>query len=72
MVICLLMQFNIFGIIVLLGMLALFALHIFSIVWAYNDAIRNGRNSTFAIIVAIGILFFPVAGLIVYLLIRKA
>ncbi|WP_307724499.1 PLDc N-terminal domain-containing protein [Aneurinibacillus danicus] len=53
-------------------MLALFALHIFSIVWAYNDAIRNGRNSTFAIIVAIGILFFPVAGLIVYLLIRKA
>ncbi|AMA72909.1 hypothetical protein ACH33_08600 [Aneurinibacillus sp. XH2] len=66
------MNFNLFGLIVLSIMLALFVLHIVSVVWAYNDALRNGRDSIFAIIVAIGILFFPVAGFIVYLFIRKA
>lgn len=52
-------------------MLFLFILHIVSCIWAYRDAISNGRSPEYAIIVLIAILFFPVLGLIIYLLIRN-
>ncbi|GAB6928594.1 hypothetical protein JCM10914A_25770 [Paenibacillus sp. JCM 10914] len=46
-------------------------LHIAICVWGYNDARRKGRSPEFALLVVLGLLFFPVAGFIVYLLIRN-
>jgi hypothetical protein len=46
--------------------------HIVSIVWAYRDAIRKGNEPIFALGVAALIFFFPIIGLIVYLLIRSS
>jgi hypothetical protein len=40
-------------------------------IWAYRDARRRGNSKEFAIIVLIALLFFPIIGLIVYLVIRK-
>ncbi|WP_091586280.1 MULTISPECIES: PLDc N-terminal domain-containing protein [Alteribacillus] len=51
--------------------LGLFLLNIFTSVWAYRDSIRKGNSKEFALIVLIGTLFFPVIGLIVYLIIRN-
>lgn len=51
--------------------LFLLALHILVCVWAYRDCVSKGRSSEYAIIVLVGLLFFPVVGLIVYLLIRN-
>ncbi|UVI29766.1 hypothetical protein L1F29_30895 [Paenibacillus spongiae] len=55
----------------ILFILIFFVLHIAICVWAYRDSIRRGKSSEFAIIVAVGLLFFPLVGLIVYLLIRN-
>ncbi|WP_123040030.1 PLDc N-terminal domain-containing protein [Cohnella candidum] len=49
----------------------LFILHIAICVWAFRDCRRRGRSAEFALIVLIGLFFFPVLGLIVYLLIRN-
>ena len=49
----------------------LFILHIISCVWAYRDSIKRGKSTEFALIVLLAILFFPIIGLIVYLLIRN-
>lgn len=62
--------FGIFGIAALLLGLFFFLLHIAVCVWGYNDARRKGRSPEFAILVVLGLLFFPVVGLIIYLLIR--
>lgn len=51
--------------------LFLFVLNVLTSVWAYRDSIRNGNSKEYAIVVLIGTLFFPVLGLIVYLIIRK-
>ncbi|RKN75027.1 PLDc N-terminal domain-containing protein [Paenibacillus ginsengarvi] len=51
--------------------LLLLVLHILVCVWAYRDCISRGRSSEYAIVVLVALLFFPVAGLIVYLLIRN-
>ncbi|GMK39795.1 hypothetical protein PCCS19_28500 [Paenibacillus sp. CCS19] len=51
--------------------LLFFVFHIVSIVWAYRDAIRKGNEPLFALGVAALIFFFPIIGLIVYLLIRS-
>ncbi|RAT95824.1 PLDc N-terminal domain-containing protein [Brevibacillus sp. Leaf182] len=40
-------------------------------IWAYRDARRRGNSKEFSIIVLIALLFFPIIGLIVYLVIRK-
>ncbi|RNB51713.1 hypothetical protein EDM57_22085 [Brevibacillus gelatini] len=40
-------------------------------IWAYRDSRRRGNSKEFSVIVLIGLLFFPVIGLIVYLIIRK-
>ena len=50
---------------------ALFLIHIVLCVWAYRDSIRRGKNTEFAIIILLTILFFPIIGLIVYLIIRN-
>ncbi|MBD3917291.1 hypothetical protein H8B09_00875 [Paenibacillus sp. PR3] len=52
--------------------LLFFVFHIISIVWAYRDAIRKGNEPLFALGVAALIFFFPIIGLIVYLLIRSS
>lgn len=63
--------FGIIGILTLLLGLFFFLLHIAVCVWGYNDARRKGRSPEFAILVVLGLLFFPVVGLIIYLLIRN-
>ncbi|RUS43597.1 PLDc_N domain-containing protein [Cohnella sp. AR92] len=40
-------------------------------VWAYRDALNKGRSQEFAILVLLGLFFFPILGLIVYLIIRN-
>jgi hypothetical protein len=50
---------------------AFFLLHIASCVWAYRDSLRRGKSTEFAILALLAILFFPIIGLIVYLLIRN-
>ncbi|MBB6677179.1 PLDc N-terminal domain-containing protein [Cohnella lubricantis] len=49
----------------------LFIIHIVICVWAYRDCMKKGRSPEFALLVLIGLFFFPVMGLIVYLLIRN-
>lgn len=51
--------------------IALFIIHIAICVWGYRDAVRMGKSQEFALIVLLGLLFFPVMGFIVYLLIRN-
>ncbi|MFD0671891.1 PLDc N-terminal domain-containing protein [Cohnella sp. GCM10027633] len=58
-------------IVFLLISVVLFVLHIALCVWAYRDATRKGRSPEFALLVLIALFFFPVLGLIVYLLIRN-
>jgi hypothetical protein len=48
-----------------------FILNIVTSVWAYRDSLRRGNSKEYAIIVLIGTLFFPILGLIVYLIIRN-
>nr|WP_231572107.1 PLDc N-terminal domain-containing protein [Pontibacillus halophilus] len=56
----------------LFGGAFIFLLNIFTSIWAYRDAQRNGQSKEYALIILIGTLFFPVIGLIIYLIIRKA
>lgn len=44
--------------------------HIAICVWGFRDARRRGRSQEYALLVLLGLLFFPVVGAIVYLLIR--
>nr|WP_231735266.1 PLDc N-terminal domain-containing protein [Gracilibacillus massiliensis] len=55
----------------LLFILFLLILNIITSIWTYRDAIRNGNSKEYALIALIGTLFFPVIGLIVYLVIRR-
>ncbi|AWX57290.1 MULTISPECIES: PLDc N-terminal domain-containing protein [Brevibacillus] len=59
---------------VFLPLLLILFLNVINIVisiWAYRDARRRGNSKEFSIIVLIALLFFPIIGLIVYLVIRK-
>ncbi|MFF0825429.1 PLDc N-terminal domain-containing protein [Brevibacillus sp. NPDC003359] len=59
---------------VFLPLLLFLFLNIINIVisiWAYRDARRRGNSKEFSIIVLVALLFFPIIGLIVYLVIRK-
>jgi heme/copper-type cytochrome/quinol oxidase subunit 2 len=47
-----------------------FILNIVTSIWAYRDSRRKGNSKEYAIIVLVGTLFFPILGLIVYLIIR--
>ncbi|WP_366414849.1 PLDc N-terminal domain-containing protein [Paenibacillus sp. GP183] len=46
-------------------------LHIVICIWSYRDCLRRGKSKEYAFIVLFGLLFFPIIGLIVYLVIRK-
>jgi len=63
--------FGLVGLVALLFVLASFIIHIAVCVWSYRDALRKGRSQEFAIIVLVGLLFFPLIGFIIYLLIRN-
>ncbi len=56
---------------ILLFVFLLFFLNIITSIWAYRDSIEKGNSKEYAIIVLIGTLFFPILGLIVYLIIRN-
>ncbi|WP_188376809.1 PLDc N-terminal domain-containing protein [Halobacillus andaensis] len=60
-----------FFILFILFGLALFILNIATSVWAYRDSKRKGNSQGFTLVVLLGTLFFPVVGLIVYLIIRN-
>lgn len=51
--------------------LLLSLLHIVLSIWAYRDCLRRGKSQEYAIVVLFGMLFFPLMGLIVYLVIRN-
>ena len=46
-------------------------LNVITSIWAYRDSLRKGNSKEYSVIVLIGTLFFPVLGLIVYLIIRN-
>lgn len=62
---------SIIGLGVLLIGFLLFIIHIMICIWGYRDARRLGRSPEFALLILLGLLFFPVVGLILYLLIRR-
>ncbi|WP_018923358.1 PLDc N-terminal domain-containing protein [Salsuginibacillus kocurii] len=55
----------------LLIFLLLFILNIITSIWAYKDSIRRGNSKEYALLILLGTLFFPILGLIIYLLIRN-
>ncbi|WP_164779520.1 PLDc N-terminal domain-containing protein [Paenibacillus kobensis] len=64
-----------FGFMVLLFLfigIALFVIHLITIVWTYRDAVRQGHDPLYALVFAGIIFFFPILGFIVYLLVRKS
>lgn len=52
------------------GLFLLF-LNVITSIWAYRDALQKGNSKEYSIVVLVGTLFFPVLGLIVYLIIRN-
>lgn len=45
--------------------------NIFLSIWAYRDSRKRGNSKEFSLIILVAVLFFPIIGLIVYLVIRK-
>lgn len=62
--------FGFFFLFIIVG-LGILILNIATSIWAYRDAIRRGNSKEYAVIVLLATMFFPVIGLIVYLIIRK-
>ncbi len=60
----------IIGIFIFVGLL-IFLLNIITSIWAYRDSQRKGKSKEYALVVLIGTLFFPIIGLIIYLIIRN-
>jgi heme/copper-type cytochrome/quinol oxidase subunit 2 len=65
------MEVSMFFLIMMFIFLIGFILNIVTSIWAYRDSRRKGNSKEYAIIVLIGTLFFPILGLIVYLIIRN-
>lgn len=63
------MEFILIFLLPLLSIL-FFIFHVAICVWGFRDARRRGRSQEYALLVTLGLLFFPVVGFIVYLLIR--
>lgn len=61
---------EIFTFFILIGLFLLF-LNVITSVWAYRDSLQKGNSKEYALVVLVGTLFFPVLGLIVYLIIRN-
>ncbi|QJC54266.1 hypothetical protein HGI30_07880 [Paenibacillus albicereus] len=59
------------GVLFLLVSLGLLLLHVALCIWAFRDARERGYSSEFALLVLIALLFFPIVGLILYLIIRE-
>ncbi|MBO8155461.1 MAG: PLDc N-terminal domain-containing protein [Bacillaceae bacterium] len=59
-----------FFIFIFIGLFLLF-LNVITSIWAYRDSLNKGHSKEYALIVLIGTLFFPILGLIVYLIIRN-
>ncbi|PYZ92403.1 hypothetical protein CR194_16375 [Salipaludibacillus keqinensis] len=49
----------------------LFLLNVFTSIWAYRDSLKKGNSKELSIVILIGTLFFPLIGLIIYLIIRN-
>lgn len=62
--------FGFFFLFILFG-LGILILNIATSIWAYRDSIRQGNSKEYAIIVLLATIFFPVIGLIVYIIIRN-
>ncbi len=58
------------GIFIFFGLL-IFLINIITSIWAYRDSLKKGKSKEYALIVLIGTLFFPLIGLIIYLIIRN-
>ncbi|MGY4690556.1 PLDc N-terminal domain-containing protein [Salibacterium sp. K-3] len=65
------MEFFGLFLIVILFLLGLLLLNIFTSIWAYHDSIRKGNSKEYALLILLGTLFFPVIGLVIYLIIRN-
>lgn len=63
--------FSYLGILIIMIIVVLFILNILTSLWAYQDAKKLGKSNEYAVILLIGTLIFPVAGLLVYLIVRK-
>jgi len=46
-------------------------LNVITSIWAYRDALRKRNSKEYALVVLLGTLFFPIIGLIIYLIIRN-
>ncbi|SFF02033.1 Phospholipase_D-nuclease N-terminal [Alteribacillus iranensis] len=57
--------------IMLFFIVGLFLLNIITSIWAYRDSINKGNSKEYALLILLGTLFFPVLGLIIYLIIRN-
>lgn len=64
-------DFHFFSLLPLLFILFLNVINVLISIWAYRDSRRRGNSKEFSIVVLIALLFFPIIGLIVYLVIRK-
>ncbi|WP_280770153.1 PLDc N-terminal domain-containing protein [Salipaludibacillus daqingensis] len=56
--------------ILLIG-LGIVLFNIVTSIWAYRDSLRRGNSKEFSIVILICTLFFPIIGLIIYLIIRN-
>ncbi|WP_416149018.1 PLDc N-terminal domain-containing protein [Salipaludibacillus sp. HK11] len=56
---------------ILLISVGIFLLNIITSIWSYRDSLRRGNSREFSILVLVITLFFPIVGLIIYLVIRK-
>ncbi len=60
--------FVIFIFIIIFGGLIL---NVITSIWAYRDSLARGNTKEYSLIVLVGTLFFPIIGIIVYLVIRN-
>ena len=46
-------------------------LNVITSIWAYRDSLKKGNSKEYAVVVLIGTLFFPIIGIVIYLVIRN-
>ncbi|MCL7747956.1 MULTISPECIES: PLDc N-terminal domain-containing protein [Halalkalibacter] len=46
-------------------------LNIITSIWCYRDSLRQGNSKEYSLLWLVATLFFPVVGVIIYLIIRK-
>lgn len=66
------METNLINMVIVLVLLLIgVIINIITSIWIYRDAIRQGNNNEYALIVLFGTLLLPFIGAFVYLIIRK-